>query len=335
MNCLGFAFPVALLITVHLDCLTWAATNPTETPGKDYKEQPEHLSEQPIRRSVPACSLGSFSLGGVKPTFPDLLGVTLSICQDKQYATFYNNDWGIARYAVYRITPAQATAPRVDRPNDPWKQTPNQGTTVIKQGSTKLYESQPKSGEYHRGHLVPVDILRYSEQSVLATFSYTNCVPQIGNFNSGQWKKYETKINNYASSVCAPKSGTLYLITGTSQVKFDAKLDPQGKITGAVTSVQSMAAFHDNVDKNPKLGPKIAIPNSMWTVGCCLSATNVVVGAFGVMGTNALDKPLNVYLMPKGSVAKVEKTLQLEDPTIKLFHNTDCYKPEKNVVFTK
>ena len=34
-------------------------------------------------------------------------------------------------------------------------------------------------------------------------------------------------------------------------------------------SVKPMEWFHDNVNIYPALGPKIAIPNSMWTVGCC------------------------------------------------------------------
>ncbi|XP_022782291.1 uncharacterized protein LOC111323239 [Stylophora pistillata] len=202
---------------------------------------------------------------------------------------------------------------------------------IIRQGSNDLYKYQPNQGEYERGHLVPVDILSYSDDSVLATFTYTNCVPQIANFNKGQWKKYEKKIVNYASSVCSPNSGTLYLITGTSQVQFGAKLNPQGEIIGVDTKVKPMGLFHDNVDINPKLGSKIAIPNSMWTVGCCWNAKNGVVGAFGVMGTNSLNKPLNKFMMPKQSVADVESVLKLEDPTIKLFHDGNCYASGKNV----
>ena len=91
-----------------------------------------------------------------------------------------------------------------------------------------------------------------------------------------------------------------------------------------------MEGFHGNVDVHQK----IAIPNSMWTVGCCLNLnTNQVVGAFGVMGDNSLDKkPLNKFMMSQQNVAYVESTLKLEDPTIKLFPNgKDCYMPEKNV----
>ena len=197
-----------------------------------------------------------------------------------------------------------------------------------------MYKNQPFPGRYHRGHLVPVNILRYSDESVLATFTYTNCVPQIGYFNSVQWLKYELKIGIYAQNYCAPNGGTLYLITGTSQVNFDEKRNLQGEIIGVDKSVKQMELFHGNVNEDQK----IAIPNSMWTVGCCLNLnTNQVVGAFGVMGDNSLDKnPLNKFMMSQQNVAYVESTLKLEDPTIKLFpEGKDCYMPEKNVKLNK
>ena len=200
----------------------------------------------------------------------------------------------------------------------------------IRQGSTKLYQKQPIPGTYDRGHLVPVNILRYSDESARATFTYTNCVPQIKGFNRGVWKTYEQKIDKYARRVCSPNGGTLYLITGTSQVKFNGKLNLQGEIIGVDESVEQMEEFHGNVDEHQK----IAIPNSMWTVGCCLNLnTNQVVGAFGVMGDNSLGKKLlNTFIMSRETVAYVEWALKLEDPTIELFPNgKDCYDKEKNV----
>ena len=196
-----------------------------------------------------------------------------------------------------------------------------------------MYENQPFQGRYQKGHLVPVKILRYSLESVLATFIYTNCVPQIASFNGGQWKRYEQRIEKYARKTCSPNGGTLFLITGTSKVKFFRKRDRQGKIK-APKGMELLQWFHNNVDVNKNLGPKIAIPNSMWTVGCCLNLKkNKVVGAFGVMGDNSLDQQLlNEFMMSEQNVAYVESALQLEDPNIKLFPNgDDCYEPEKNV----
>ena len=91
---------------------------------KDYDEQRKHLGEQQARRMVTECNLDSFSLGDEKPIFPEQPGVILPLCPDNQYAIFYNNSWGIARYTLYKITAAQALKAKtnpVPRPNDPWK----------------------------------------------------------------------------------------------------------------------------------------------------------------------------------------------------------------------
>lgn len=253
--------------------------------------------------------------------------VTFSICQDNHYATFYDNDWGLARYAVYKITAKQAKAARVRRHGDSWRLTRRPGAVIL-QGSSALYKNQPKPSEYDRGHIVPFGILAYSDQSVRATFTYTNCVPQIDNFNRGQWKVYEMKIVKYARDFCSLKGGTLYLITGTSKVQFNEILNTQGKITGVGKSVQNVKWFHKNVN----LGKRIAIPNSMWTVGCCWSKKYGVVGAFGVMGDNSLDPKLNEFMMSRQNVTYVEKVLRLEHRRIKLFPgDKDCYKPRKNI----
>ncbi|XP_022808579.1 uncharacterized protein LOC111345556 isoform X2 [Stylophora pistillata] len=124
MNFRGFAFLMALFIAVQLTTFTGAAQNLTKTSGKDYDEQGKHLGEQPVRRMIEEeCTLGEFSLGGGKPVFPEKQSLTFPICQDNHYATFYDNEWGIARYAVYKITPQQAKADRVPRVCDPWRPT--------------------------------------------------------------------------------------------------------------------------------------------------------------------------------------------------------------------
>ena len=94
---------------------------------KDYDEQGKHLGEQPVRRTS-TCYLDFFSLRGKKPIFPEQQGITRRLCQGKYYATLYDENWGIARYSLYKITDEdakQAMLNPVARPNgDPWKQTP-------------------------------------------------------------------------------------------------------------------------------------------------------------------------------------------------------------------
>ena len=133
---------------------------------------------------------------------------------------------------------------------------------------------------------------------------------------------------------CAPNGGTLYLITGTSQFKFEEILNLQDKMTGVDKSVQPMEWVHDNVDIYPALGPEIAIPNSMWTVGCCWKDNYGVVGAFGVMGDNSFKPFLNEFMMPTQTVAYVREVFRLEHPKLKLelfpgVEGKDCYKQGK------
>lgn len=133
---------------------------------------------------------------------------------------------------------------------------------------------------------------------------------------------------------CAPNGGTLYLITGTSQFKFEEILNLQDKMTGVDKSVQPMEWVHDNVDIYPALGPEIAIPNSMWTVGCCWKDNYGVVGAFGVMGDNYFKPFLNEFMMPTQTVAYVREVLRLEHPKLKLelfpgVEGKDCYEQGK------
>ena len=110
---------------------------------KDYDEQGKHLGEQPVRRMLPACNLNTFSLGNSKPTFPEQSGVTLPLCPDNQYATLYNNKWGIARYSLYKITGEQATKPKVPRPRgDPWQLSQTPGKVTSETIRTYFYDKE-------------------------------------------------------------------------------------------------------------------------------------------------------------------------------------------------
>ena len=69
----------------------------------------------------------------MRPVFHEQQGVTLPLCQGEYYATFHDNNLGIARYALYKITAEDAMKPKVPRPlNEPWKpnQTPGKVTSV-------------------------------------------------------------------------------------------------------------------------------------------------------------------------------------------------------------
>ena len=58
---------------------------------------------------------------------------------------------------------------------------------------------------------------------MLSTFTYTNAVPQIAVFNSGQWAQYERRIREYATNNCSPQGGDLYLIRELKQEDFSRR----------------------------------------------------------------------------------------------------------------
>ena len=138
------------------------------------------------------------------------------------------------------------------------------------QGTNQIYAGNVDN--IQKGHLVPAETYSFDCLSMVSTFKYTNAVPQYATFNMGLWKAYEDKVRKFARDVCslAPR-GDLYLLTGTSKavLKQDGTAD----------------------DENYQfLRQAIAIPNSMWTAGCCI-ANGQVKGAFAAFGNNVQLNP--------------------------------------------
>ena len=128
----------------------------------------------------------------------------------------------------------------------------------------------------HKGHLVPAETYSFSEENIKSTFVYTNAVPQYQKFNSGQWGTYEKKIREYGKDTCANNGGDLYLLTGISDHRI-------GK------NFMTDTVYDDGIPvgtpKRMPENPKIVIPNSMWTAGCCVLGQQVL-GSFAVIGNN-------------------------------------------------
>ena len=74
-----------------------------------------------------------------------------------------------------------------------------------------------------KGHLDPVHINSFSKDHMLATFTYSNAVPQYAHFNRGAWSSFEEKIVEYVRTRCAAQHGpsaVMYLLTGTSKFRL-------------------------------------------------------------------------------------------------------------------
>ena len=147
-------------------------------------------------------------------------------------------------------------------------------TGITKQANDSTYIDEKI---YDKGHLLPAMTYSFSEAYMRSTFTYTNAVPQISGFNRGQWAQYEKRIRQYATRECSPNGGDLYLITGISEVSLHCD---GGGATQEIP-LQELGA---------KTAPKVSIPRSMWTAGCCIAPSRGVLGAFAVIGNNVKDK---------------------------------------------
>ena len=195
-------------------------------------------------------------------------------------------------------------------------------TGLAKQASDSTYDPQKT---YDKGHLVPAQTYSFTEPHMNSTFTYTNAVPQNSGFNRGQWALYENNIREYAKSECSPKGGDLYLITGISEVSLQEK-------AGKLEAIQKIPL------KNLGAGnaPKVSIPGSMWTAGCCIVPSIGAVESFAVIGNNLKTtkvKSLNMNTLQDFLLIGVKG---LGGTAIKLFPaNPGCSDPRKNANLNK
>lgn len=149
----------------------------------------------------------------------------------------------------------------------------------------------------HRGHLLPAATFSFTKNHLRSTFTYTNAVPQYAAFNSGQWAKNERKIREYATNTCSVQGGTLYLLTGISEVRVQ------------IQRGQLVANLPPGLPNRIENQPNIVIPNSMWTAGCCVHANGAVQGAFALIGNN--DQNTNLIHMSQVKVRVIQSFLRV------------------------
>ena len=125
--------------------------------------------------------------------------------------------------------------------------------------------------------MVPAQTFSSNDERYLSTYKHTNAVPQRAPFNVGQWSQFERRIRVYAQNTCtqAPANGVLFLITGTAFVHIQ-----NNPLQVNPVPINVLPAAQNN--------PGIAIPNSMWTAGCCV-LPNGNAQSFAVMGNNVLN----------------------------------------------
>ena len=111
----------------------------------------------------------------------------------------------------------------------------------------------------HKGHLIASQYGRGDKERMLATFTFTNVVPQFGRFNSGPWQRCESNLIMWGRKNCA---------TGKDNVKLFI-------VVGAIPSTvfgASRARFFGKKgfsDYQDEEDYPVNVPQLMWTAACC------------------------------------------------------------------
>lgn len=176
---------------------------------------------------------------------------------------------------------------------------------IQRQGTNQIYAGNVNN--IQKGHLVPAATYSFDCLSMVSTFKYTNAVPQYAAFNTGPWRRYEENVRKFVKTVCSPFSGDLYLLTGTSQAVLKQDGTPVNK-------------------KYDYLSKTIAIPNSMWTAGCCI-VNGQGVGGFAAIGNNVQQNPE----MHQVTVTGLEQFLTIGvGSQVRLFPEKDMCSDQSN-----
>ncbi|KAJ8337756.1 hypothetical protein SKAU_G00367220 [Synaphobranchus kaupii] len=167
--------------------------------------------------------------------------------------------------------------------------------------SQAVLEDYDNAVNYERGHLNP-DEHQADPDDKAATYTLTNAVPQVREFNTGPWREQKHVVRRRLNNYCR---GTAYVVTG-------------------ITTAGHMIRQH-NIDR-------VAIPAYMWSAYCCINYDHNApyeerykFPAFAHYGLN--DKEKNH--VSEISVKKLEEFLKgstFVDKNFRIFVD-DCVPP--------
>uniref|UniRef100_I3K4F1 Uncharacterized protein n=1 Tax=Oreochromis niloticus TaxID=8128 RepID=I3K4F1_ORENI len=156
-----------------------------------------------------------------------------ALCQryENQYhfATLYDRNRRIPLFSAYILSPGGG--PSCVKYQCDYQKHPDQNV----KNSQAVSEDYKHSG-YTRGHLAPSGH-QQTEENKEATFTLTNIVPQMENFNKGPWNNLENEMAE-RFKVCTSK---MYVITG-------------------------VIPYENN---EPKINDRVTVPEYFWTASCC------------------------------------------------------------------
>ncbi|KAL9959910.1 hypothetical protein ACROYT_G033286 [Oculina patagonica] len=278
-----------VLIVLALSMKTWCLPLNSLSARQHHKERRSVAS--PNQGPPPECYLKYFlHQSPPQELLVDNPSSKRFICQSVPdspnadfFATLFDDEQGIAILSAYTVSYAQAQGmgkyPRQTVSNS-WRT----NKELSRQGSNKIYSGKGTGPQgFDKGHLNAAHINSFDKQHVLATFTYSNAVPQYGHFNRGAWSSFEDKIVDYVTSQCAGQYGSsavMYLLTGTSKFRLQV---------GGEKPAHDKGPFEIHYFPSEDAEDRIVRPNSMWTAGCCVwndESGKVRAQSIAVMGNN-------------------------------------------------
>lgn len=130
-----------------------------------------------------------------------LKNVSEQILYRSSYVVSYNKDTKIPNWVAWHLT-AQHAEGVVKRPGNAW----HEDEEVPEPRATR---NDYRGSGWTHGHMCPAGDNKWSSNAMYDTFLMTNCCPQHGRLNSGDWNEIET-----ACRLWAKKYGDVYIVCG-------------------------------------------------------------------------------------------------------------------------
>lgn len=185
-------------------------------------------------------------------TVPD--GVKSQLLQRAGYVTSYNAETRLPNYVAWNLT-ADRTDGTAQRKGLKFEE--DTDVPAPRADNWDYYNSG-----YDRGHMCPAADNKWSQQAMHDSFLYTNCCPQNGNLNRGDWNEMEVTCRTWAR-----RYGSIYIVAGP--ILLNTK--------------------HATIGDH-----KVVVPEAFFKVVLCLEGTPKGIG-FIYRNTNG-DRPKDSYV---------------------------------------
>ena len=119
----------------------------------------------------------------------------------KGYTVSYNKDTRIPNWVVWHLTAEHTKGPH-RRPGGAWHE-----DEEVQRPRATIYDY--RDVRWSRGHMCPAGDNKWDADAMYDSFLLTNCCPQDGNLNSGDWNQIEMACRRWAE-----RWGDVYIVCG-------------------------------------------------------------------------------------------------------------------------